>query len=116
MTIRTDAAELVAYLNQLLELDRPAIAALVANRVPCNEDLGLHPTVQVGYQHGSYHVGLLGVLNGYLGVHDNGRGALAAVFLEDGGPEATGATLARFELQGTGAAAQEPLHDGRPHV
>lgn len=115
MAIRRDADELIAFMNQLLELDRPAIAALVANRVPCNEDLGLHPTVQVGYQHGSFHVGLLGILNGYLGAEPDGRGAMVAVFDEEADPASTGATLLRFD-RAPAAQWQEPLHDGRPHV
>ena len=29
------SSEVVEFLNQLLEADRPAVAALIANRVPC---------------------------------------------------------------------------------
>ncbi len=74
------AQVIVDYLNELLELDRPAIAALIANRVPCNEALSNHPTCQAGRQHGGYNVGLLGLLNGLCGVDDKSWGAIAAVY------------------------------------
>lgn len=73
----------IDYLNELLDRDRPAIAAMVANRVPCNRGLADHPTVQVMQQHGGYHVGLLGVINGMFGVFNGTDGPIAAVF-EDG--------------------------------
>ena len=66
------AAKIVEYLNTLIEADRPAIAALIANRVPCNQTLADHPTCQVGTQNGGYHVGLLGILNGLCGIYDDG--------------------------------------------
>lgn len=56
--------DVIALLNKLLELDRPAMAALLANRVPCNESLANHSTVQATAQHGGYHVGMFEVLNG----------------------------------------------------
>lgn len=91
--------EVIAYLNQLLEMDRPAVAALVANRVPCNEALAEHPTCQVGTQHGGFHVGLLGVVNGLFGIIDAGEhagwGPIKAVFEDDEG--AVGPRLVRFE-------------------
>lgn len=74
------AQKIVDFLNELLEIDRPAIAALIANRVPCNQRMADHPTVQVGAQHGGFHVGLLGILNGLCGIHENGMGAIAAIF------------------------------------
>jgi hypothetical protein len=77
-------AEAIAFLNSLLELDRPAVASLIANRVPCNQALADHETVQVRAQHGGYHVGLLGILNGLFGCDDDGIGPIAAVFDQDG--------------------------------
>ena len=59
--------EAVGFLNRLISLDKAAVAALIANRVPCNEQLANHPTVRVTAQHGGYHVGLLGILNGLFG-------------------------------------------------
>lgn len=77
-TITVDHA--IEYLNQLLELDKPAIAALLANRVPCNQELANHPTVQASTQHGGYHVGLLGIINGLFGVDEKERGPITLVF------------------------------------
>jgi len=74
------AEKVVDYLNDLLEKDRPAIAALVGNRIPCNEDLADHSTCQIRCQHGGFSVGTLGLLNGLCGIHENGRGAIVAVF------------------------------------
>lgn len=75
--------QMIDYLNELIELDRPAIAALIANRVPCNQALADHPTVQVHQQNDGFHVGLLGIINGFFGVNDNGWGPITVVF-EDG--------------------------------
>ena len=72
--------EAIEYLNELIETDRVSIAALIANRVPCNQQLADHPTVQVYAQHGGYLVGMLGILNGLFGIHDDGRGPIAFVF------------------------------------
>lgn len=84
MIDRELAERIVAYLNELVELDRQAIAALIANRVPCNEGVANHPSCQVGKQHGEYHVGLLGILNGLCGVYEDGPhkgwGGIAAEF------------------------------------
>lgn len=80
-TISIDDA--ISYLNDILSIDRPAIAALIANRVPCNEQLAEHPTVQVQPQHGGFHVGLLGILNGMFGVDNLSHGPITVVF-EDG--------------------------------
>lgn len=80
-TISIDDA--ITYLNELIALDKPAIAALIANRVPCNEALANHPTVQVSKQNDGYHVGMLGILNGLFGVDDTEWGPIVFVF-EDG--------------------------------
>jgi len=61
--------EAVEYLNELIETDRPAMGALIANRVPCNQKMAEHPTVQVMAQHGGYHVGLIGIINGLFGIN-----------------------------------------------
>lgn len=75
--------DVIALLNELLELDRPAMAALLANRVPCNDSLANHSTVQVNAQHGGYHVGMFGVLNGLFKTFENGWGKIQYVF-DDG--------------------------------
>lgn len=63
--------ETIEFLNHLIALDKAAVAALIANRVPCNEQLANHPTVRVVAQHGGYNVGLLGILNGLLGTESD---------------------------------------------
>lgn len=91
--------EVIDFLNELVEVDAPAVAALIANRVPCNEQLADHPTVQCGAQHGGFHVGMLGILNGLFGIHEgeyrNGWGAITAVF--DDNDKGHFRNLVRFE-------------------
>lgn len=80
MTITID--DVIRVLNEMVEADRAAAAALIANRVPCNEKLANHPSIQVSAQHGGFHVGLLGVLNGLFGTYEDGMGPIAAFFVE----------------------------------
>ncbi|MCP4348122.1 MAG: hypothetical protein GY795_21680, partial [Desulfobacterales bacterium] len=81
---RVTIEETIDLLNELIETDAPAIAALIANRVPCNQQLADHPTVQCGAQHGGFHVGMLGILNGLFGAHEGdyrtGWGPITFVF------------------------------------
>jgi hypothetical protein len=78
------AQHIVNYLNELMNLDKPAVGALIGNRVPCNEALADHPTCQVSSQNGGCYVGLLGLLNGLCGKMDEGPwkggGLIAAEF------------------------------------
>ncbi len=77
--ISVTADDVVALLNNALTRDSAAMQALVDHRVPCNEVLADHPTIQCGTaanwrkwrpnDHGlpdnaEYTVGLLGLLNG----------------------------------------------------
>lgn len=71
-TVNLDAA--IEFINELIETDREAITALWQNRVPCNQALADHPTVQVGEENGRFVVGLLGILNGLFGVDETGTG------------------------------------------
>ena len=65
--------QVVAFLNELLRLDRDAVGKLLAARVPCNQAFADHPTVQVAKRgDGTYDVGILGVLNGLFGVFEAG--------------------------------------------
>jgi hypothetical protein len=79
-------------LNEVVLLDPVAAHALIEHRVPCNDGLAQHPTVQVaqGEEQGTCVVGLLGILNGLFGTDSEGWGILAAVFDEQG-------QLVRFE-------------------
>lgn len=84
MPIRPEAEEFAAFLNELVEADRVFVQALVDHRIPCNETIADHPSVQVGLEDGQYRAGLLGVLNGFLGTLDSGPkagwGALTALY------------------------------------
>lgn len=78
-------------LNDALQLDPEAITYLMDARVPCNDAMGQHPTIQVGCQGGECRVGLLGVLNGLFGLDDQtGWGAIVA--------EMDGERVTRFVL------------------
>ena len=70
---------MAAYLNTLVEADPEAMRALVGHRVPCNRELRDHPTAQVGVRaDGTAEIGLLGVLNGFLGTYpSSGWGPLS---------------------------------------
>lgn len=71
----------VTLLNEIHRLDPTVLQELVTHRVPCNEALANHPTVQVGLvdvQDGKFEVGILGIINGLFGVDDKGWGFIAA--------------------------------------
>ena len=84
--------EVIDVLNGALALDREAVEVLVEQRVPCNEALADHPTIQVQGDDSGAAVGLLGVLNGLFGTDEEGWGPIAAVFDDDDGH------LIRFEV------------------
>ena len=67
-------------LNEANLLDPNAIKALVNNRVPCNEKLAEHKTIQVNGEIGMAQVGLLGVING---ICDALVGCRIAIFQAD---------------------------------
>lgn len=82
----------VDVLNSALAADPEATAALVANRVACNQAMADHPTIQVrGYDEtetlsgegDGFAIGLLGVINGLFGIDAEGWGAIAVVVEED---------------------------------
>jgi hypothetical protein len=70
--------ETIAFLNQLLLIDRQAISKLMETRVPCNQDMVDHESVQVALVPGTapqeerLRVGLLGILNGLFGTFPDG--------------------------------------------
>jgi uncharacterized membrane protein len=92
VAIRKDTDELIAFLNSLVAIDHYAIAELLATRVPCNEALAAHQSVQVAgagkdvayIAPGTFRVGILGILNGYCGTIDDGPrknwGPITAVY------------------------------------
>jgi hypothetical protein len=63
--------EVVEVLNEALKLDAAAITKLVNMRVPCNEKLAKHPTIQVAKDKDSTKVGMLGIINGIFGANGN---------------------------------------------
>ncbi len=84
----------VDYLNELLNIDRKAIRRLVSHHVPCSLELVEHPTVQAHATHVAqpeYAVGMLGIINGLIGVR-NHTGYITAVFGAETGE------LLRFEF------------------
>ena len=89
------AQEVVDYLNEVLALDPEALYGLIENRVPCNEALTNHATTQVS----NGRVGLLGILNGLVGVRSDAWGYITAVYADEE-PE----QIERFTLTAT-----EPL-------
>jgi hypothetical protein len=69
---------IIERLNDIAETDRAAIDALLKVRVLCNEAMATHPTVQVvGLEDGGM-VGVLGILNGIVGVIDDGPHKIGA--------------------------------------
>ena len=75
------ARRFIDTLNGLVKLDREAIEKLILHRVECNEELSNHPTVQVRQeQKNEYSLGTLGLLNGLVGIQDDGWGYIAANF------------------------------------
>lgn len=60
-------ARIAALLNEALLMDPEAVTALLNSRVPCNNALANHPTIQVAVEPGEeieYSLGLVGLLNG----------------------------------------------------
>ena len=95
--IRGDVEETLRFLNELLEVDRDAVAALIEQRVPCNKAMCEHATVQVDEKG---HVGLLGILNGLLGILNGLHGVFEAGEKRGWGPIAAcydHGKLLRFE-------------------
>lgn len=72
-----DVDWVLELMNSALECDREAITKLVENRVPCDEALSNHYSIQVS----DGKVGLLGILNGLCGVdEETGYGPICAIY------------------------------------
>jgi len=75
------AERIARFLNDALDIDRAAIATLCGMRVPCNQKLADHPTIQVrAEEDGTFSLGLIGLLNGLIGTDEKQHGYLAATF------------------------------------
>lgn len=69
----------IFILNQAVHLDPEAMTRLFTNRVPCNERLAEHPTIQVSQ---ASELGPLGLINGFFGVNERQRGHIVAVYID----------------------------------
>lgn len=88
-TVATDATlevadQMIKFLNGLVALDPRAMHQIVETRVPCNQALADHTTVQVRERDGHFAVGILGILNGFVGTDTDGWGFVCAVYGGDG--------------------------------
>ena len=87
------ANRIIDSLNEYLAIDPIAIHHLIEYRVTTNQALADHPSVQVNAEGEAPVVGLLGILNGIVGVIPGSEiGYITAVFDDDDG------RLLRFEL------------------
>lgn len=71
---------IVRFLNDLLVKDRDAIEKLIEARVECNDAMADHDTVQVVPVGSKCFVGLLGILNGIIGINSKGDGYIMACY------------------------------------
>ena len=83
----------VKVLNEALEMHHDAMLELINFRVPCNEELSNHPTIQVrAYDMDvKYSVGILGIINGIFGI----RGAWGHIAIECESEEVDGITVVK---------------------
>lgn len=81
------AQSLCNFLNELVQVDADVIHSLMETRICCNDKMAEHPTVQVSSQKDSkiYSVGLLGILNGFVGVDADQWGYIAALYDDETG-------------------------------
>lgn len=78
------AEEVITFLNDVLCEDRHALRRLLTFRTRCNHDLMIHPTVQTGVVDGEPDVGLLGLINGLIGVRPDGWGYVTCHLADNG--------------------------------
>lgn len=83
--IKPDVCEMIEFLNSLFEIDPNSISELLEKHVPCNINMAKHSTVQVLVRPSDkFRVGILGILNGFYGVYDDGLnkdyGAICAIY------------------------------------
>lgn len=107
------AQEVIAYLNEVLALDPIAIHNLCERRTKVNDKLAQHSTTQTGvFAHTIapgeqpqevLGVGLLGILNGLVGIRDDQYGYITAVYGDDN-------RLERFELTKREGDEPEEMH------
>ncbi len=74
----------IEVLNRVNEADPTVLPLLIDYRVPCNRAVADDPTVQVGVHDDVWSVGVLGIVNGIVGIDTNGSGFIAAHYDDDG--------------------------------
>lgn len=73
------AEHMVSVLNEALEIDHDAMWRLfVGYRAKCNEEFANHSTIQCKKETSCYSVSCLGLLNGLLGIKQDGMGYIVA--------------------------------------
>lgn len=79
-----DIEHAINVLNAAVRDDSRAMTQLIAHRIPCNDALANHPTIQCGgYGDTPVVVGFLGVLNGIFGIDSDGYGGITATLNDD---------------------------------
>jgi hypothetical protein len=92
------AQDVVDLLNEMLEKDPIATRELCETRVPCNQDIADHESIQVtsNPEKTNPRVGIIGVLNGFFGVDSKGYGPIAMNVDEETGD------ILKFEINQEG--------------
>ena len=94
--------EILTVLNDAVACDTEAVSKLIDQRVRCNLKLAAHDTIQVQGDKDNLaatYVGLLGMLNGVIGVDRNVFGPITAIYDDKG-------VLQRFSLTDTDAVTK----------
>lgn len=77
----------VDFLNEVHAIDASVLPLMISRRVACNDALGDHPTCQVNVTRHGCEIGLLGLLNGLVGVYEDGPkkdwGCIAAEYNDE---------------------------------
>jgi len=77
--------DVVALLNEMLDIDPVATQLLVKQRIRCNHKMKKHNDLQINLDNNNDpKVGLLGVLNGLFGKSPKGYGFILAQISEGG--------------------------------
>ena len=79
------AERAVLVLNRALQEDPEAVRALFKMRVLCNEVIAHDPTIQVRRFDGGHDLSPLGLINGLIGIREDGWGYIEAIFETDTG-------------------------------
>lgn len=113
-SVRSDFVDrAVAVLNEALKISPEAVTDLVRHHVACRDGLKDHPTIQVLLADDSKPtVGMLGLINGILGLNTEGFGQVTAVLDDDG----SGLVVTTFQRsvpanRGALGVSPDPLQD-----